>query len=371
MCRPALPLCLLLWTVGTAVSRTQGAVIAPASLTAEADRPLLLGCKVPMAAGATVRQVRWLNRHNKILLAYEQSTPVRISHKDHNVQLNASHNDASYITIKRVRGEDEGCYHCIFDVFPEGPQEGTTCITVTGKVHLEGNKTAVSGRTATLSCWYSLPERVQQVLWRKTAEQGDSTTVASYAKGGHQSVREPFVGRVSLTRTLSETQLTIQGVRTEDEACYTCDFHTYPDGTKSATACLSVYVLPKPEVTHVTSPSGITEANCTAQSRPAAEIMWNIGGDNRTLGPPISSSYDQGDGTTVVTSTLLFQSGLLSDLSVKCIVHHQGLDKPLTVSLNSNVGPAMVILLSVCGVAAVLLLCLCVCLCKCFICTDD
>lgn len=30
----------------------------------------------------------------------------------------------------------------------------------------------------------------------------------------------------------------------------------------------------------------------------------------------------------------------------------------------------MVILLSVCGVAAVLLLCLCVCLCKCFICTD-
>lgn len=34
------------------------------------------------------------------------------------------------------------------------------------------------------------------------------------------------------------------------------------------------------------------------------------------------------------------------------------------------VGPAMVILLSVCGVATVFLLCLCVCLCKCFICTD-
>lgn len=86
----------------------------------------------------------------------------------------------------------------------------------------------------------------------------------------------------------------------------------------------------------MTSPSGVTEANCTAQSRPAAEIMWNVGGDNRTLGPPISSVYDQGDGTTIVTSTLLFQSGLLSDLSVKCIVHHQGLEKPLTVSLNSN-----------------------------------
>ncbi|XP_070786918.1 OX-2 membrane glycoprotein-like [Enoplosus armatus] len=371
MCGPALQLCLLLWIAGTTVSRTQGEVIAPASLNAEAGRPLLLGCNVTTATGDTVRQVRWLDRHNKILLAYEQSAPVRISHQEPNVQLTASHNDASYITIKRVRPDDEGCYRCIFDVFPTGLQEGGTCVSVTGKVHLEGNKTAVSGKPATLSCWYSLPERVHQVLWRKTAEQGDTTTVASYAKRGHRSIAEQFRGRVSLSLTLGDTQLTFQAVRTEDEACYTCEFHTYPDGTKSAAACLSVYVLPKPEVSHVTSSSGVTEANCTAQARPAAEIMWNVGGDNRTLGPPISSAYDQGDGTTIVTSTLFFQSGLLSDLSVKCIVHHQGLEKPLVVSLNTNVGPAMVILLSVCGVAAVLLLCLCVCLCKCFICTDD
>lgn len=86
----------------------------------------------------------------------------------------------------------------------------------------------------------------------------------------------------------------------------------------------------------MTLPSGVTEANCTAQSRPAAHITWNVGGDNRTLGPPISSEYDQGDGTTVVTSTLLFQSGLLSDLLVKCIVQHRGLEKPVTVSLYTD-----------------------------------
>lgn len=367
MCRPALPLCLLLWIVST----TKGQVTAPASLTAEAGRPLVLGCNITTAIGDTVRQVRWLNKLNKVLLAYEQSVPVRVSHQEPNVQLTASHNDASYITIKRVRPDDGGCYRCVFDVFPGGSQEGSTCISVTGKVHLEGNKTAISGKSTTLSCWYSLPERVRQVLWRKTAEQGDTTTVASYTKYGHHSTEEPFRGRVSLSRTLGDTQLTIQAVRTEDEACYTCEFHTYPDGSRSATACLSVYVLPKPEVSHVTSPSGVTEANCTAQSRPAAEITWDVGGDNRTLGPPITSAYDQGDGTTIVTSTLLFQSGLLGDLSIKCVVHHQGLEKPLTVALNTNMGAAMVILLSVCGVAAVLLLCLCVCLCKCFICTDD
>lgn len=108
-------------------------------------------------------------------------------------------------------------------------------------MRLEGNKTAVSGQPATLSCWYSLPERVHQVLWRKTAEQGDTTTVASYAKQGHQSIAKQFAGRVRLSRSLGDTHLTIQPVRTEDEACYTCEFHTFPDGTKSATACLSVY----------------------------------------------------------------------------------------------------------------------------------
>ncbi|KAM7375386.1 hypothetical protein PAMA_014472 [Pampus argenteus] len=248
---------------------------------------------------------------------------------------------------------------------------GSAVSTTQGKVSLDGNKTAVSGKPATLSCWYSIPKRVQQVLWRKTAEQGDTTTVASYVRNGQPKVEDAFRKRVSLSQTVDNTKLTIQAVRTEDEACYTCEFHTYPDGTRSATACLFVYVLPKPEVNHVTSPSGVTEANCTTQSRPAAEITWNVEGENRTLGPSISSAYDQGDGTTIVTSTLHFHSALLDDLYVKCIVHHQGLQKPLSVSLNTNVSPAMVILISVCGVAAVLLLCLCVCLCKCFICTDD
>lgn len=112
---------------------------------------------------------------------------------------------------------------------------------MSGKVRLEGNKTAVSGQSATLSCWYSVPEKVHQVLWRKTAEQGDTTTVASCAKRGHQSVADQFIGRVSLSKSMGDSQLTIQPVRTEDEACYTCEFHVFPDGIKSATTCLSVY----------------------------------------------------------------------------------------------------------------------------------
>ncbi|XP_056157359.1 OX-2 membrane glycoprotein-like [Lampris incognitus] len=367
----ALSLCLLLWIEGIIISTIQGEVMAPASVSAEAGRPFTLGCNITVGTQDKVRQVRWLNRYGQVLLAYELGVPVRITTHQPGVQLNTSHNDASAITIRKVRPVDEGCYQCIFDVYPSGLQKGNTCLNVTVNVGMEGNKTAVSGKMVTLSCWYSLPERVKQILWRKTAEQGDTTTVASYAKHGRAIMEEPYLGRVSLSRSLGDTQLTIQPVNPEDEGCYTCEFHTYPEGTRRATACLSVYVLPKPEVAYVTASSGVIEANCTTRSRPAAEITWNVGGDNRTLGPPISSSYEQGDGTTLVTSTLLLQSGLLNELSVKCIVHHQGLEKPMSVSLNTNVGPALVILISVCGVAAILLLCLCVCLCKCFICTDD
>ncbi|KAM4710702.1 nectin-3 [Anableps anableps] len=366
MCGPALPLCLLLLILRA----TQGEVASPASLTAEAGGPALLHCNITTAEGDIIYQVRWLNSRSQLLLAYSQKKPVQISHQEANVKLAAAHDDSSHIIIERVRSDDNGCYRCEFDVFPSGKQGSTTCLTVTGKVHLQGNRTAITGRPVTLSCWYSLAERVQQVLWRKTAEQGDTTTVASYSKYGSHT-EEQFRGQVRLSPTLGETKLTIAQVRTEDEACYTCEFHTYPDGTRRATTCLSVYVLPKPEVSYVTTSSGVTEANCTARSRPPASILWDTGSDNRTLGPPILSVYDQGDGTTVVTSTLLFQSTLISVQSVKCIVQHQGLKKALTLSLKADVNPAKIILISVCGVAAVVLLSLCVCLCKCFICTDD
>ncbi|CAB1327511.1 unnamed protein product [Coregonus sp. 'balchen'] len=324
-------------SVADAVSAVigDGEVITPSSMTAVAGLPFTLGCNVTIATGDTVKQVRWLNKHNQVLLAYEPGESVRTTSSHDGVELtSSSHRDVSAITIKRAGPNDEGCYRCIFDIYPSGAQEGKTCLSIEVKVGNEGDKTAVSGKLATMSCWYGLPDRVRQVLWRKTAEQGDTTKVASFAKRGQPSIEEPYRGRTTLSPSLGDTQLSIRPVRTEDEGCYTCEFHTYPEGTRSATACLFVY------------------ANCTAAARPAAQMVWNVEGDNRTLGPSVSSSYDQGDGTTLVTSTLLLQEGLLHDLSVKCMVHHRGLDSPMSVNLNVSC------------VAALLLCCLCVCLCK-------
>ena len=122
----------LLPTVRT-VYGLSGQVSAPASLNAEVGRSLLLGCNVTTETGDTVRQVRWLDQHKNVLLAYEPRAPPRVSRQAPNVLLNASRADASYITIQRVRPDDEGCYVCIFDVYPKGPVVGRTCISVTGQ----------------------------------------------------------------------------------------------------------------------------------------------------------------------------------------------------------------------------------------------
>lgn len=95
-------------------------------------------------------------------------------------------------------------------------------------------------------------------------------------------------------------------------------------------------VLPKPQVSYKTTSPGVIEANCTSVSRPPVEIVWNVEGDNRTMGSPVTTQLPQGDGTTLVISTLTVQSGLLKDVSVKCLVHHKGLESPIAVSMNTK-----------------------------------
>lgn len=106
--------------------------------------------------------------------------------------------------------------------------------------------------------------------------------------------------------------------------------------TSTSCLCLFYPVLPKPQVSYKTTSPGVIEANCTSVSRPPAEIVWNVERDNRTVGPPVTTQLPQGDGTTLVISTLTVQSGLLKDVSVKCLVHHKGLESPIAVSMNTK-----------------------------------
>ncbi|XP_028993459.1 OX-2 membrane glycoprotein isoform X2 [Betta splendens] len=362
-CRNGLQVCLLLLVVG----RPQGRVTAPERLEAPVDKPFTLTCSVSRDRGETLRQVRWLDVQNQTLLTYQPGNRDSVSGQQH-VELASSPRDSSAITIRRVGFRDEGCYTCIFDMLPSGSKQGHTCLAVTAQVIGERNKTAVSGKTVSLSCSYALPEKVQQVAWRHAAGGAAAAAdVASYARRSDPMVEPAYEGRVWLSASLSHSQITIQPVAVRDEGCYTCLYSTLPDGPKSSTVCLSTYVLPKPQVSYRTTAPGLIEANCSCVSRPPAEIVWNVERDNRTVGAPATTLLPQGDGTTLLISTLALRSELLKDVSVKCLVHHKGLESPIAVSMNTKIGTALTILISVTTVAALLVLSLCFCLWKCFL----
>ncbi|XP_068457851.1 OX-2 membrane glycoprotein isoform X2 [Clinocottus analis] len=313
-CRKGLQVCLVLLMVG----RLQGKVTAPERLEAPVEKPFTLTCSVSRERG-------WVS-------VMKAATP------------------ASLTCILPVRSRD-----------------GRASLLPVTQITVDSNKTAVSGKKASLSCSYGLPEKVQQIVWKHTSAQGDSTEVASFAKRSDPMIEPSFQGRVWLSASLSDSQLIIQPVSIQDEGCYTCLYDTHPDGPKASRVCLVTYVLPKPQVSYKTSSAGVIEANCTSVSRPPAEIVWNVERDNRTMGPPVTTLLPQGDGTTLVISTLTVQSGLLKDVSIKCLVHHKGLESPIAVSMNTKIGTALTILISVTTAAALLVLSLCFCLWKCFL----
>lgn len=109
------------------------------------------------------------------------------------------------------------------------------------QVTVDNNKTAVTGKRASLSCSYALPEKVQQITWKHSSAPGQSTEVASYAKRSDPMIEPPYQGRVWLSASLSNSQLTIQPVTIQDEGCYTCLYSTHAEGQKSSTVCLATY----------------------------------------------------------------------------------------------------------------------------------
>ncbi|ROL42610.1 Nectin-1 [Anabarilius grahami] len=224
------------------LSRLQGKVLAPSHLQAMAGLPFMLACNITMETGEALEQVLWLDMTNKTILHYQPDKHVtKVDGVELSQQTKGQQAHTSVITIRRAGPANEGCYQCLFDVYPSGQQRGRTCLSLTAKVELMDNKTVVSGKPVTFLCKYILSKRVRQVLWKKTAEQGDTATVASYVRNDRPSVETPFKDRVTLNPSLGQSKLSIHQAQTEDEGCYTCEFHTYPDGIKSATACLSVY----------------------------------------------------------------------------------------------------------------------------------
>lgn len=97
-----------------------------------------MGCNITMETGEVLKQVLWLDMTNTTLLHYQPGKPERAT-KVEGVELTAevSGQDAhaSIITISKAGPANEGCYQCLFDVYPAGQQKGRTCVSLMGGVN--------------------------------------------------------------------------------------------------------------------------------------------------------------------------------------------------------------------------------------------
>uniref|UniRef100_A0A672KYQ2 Ig-like domain-containing protein n=1 Tax=Sinocyclocheilus grahami TaxID=75366 RepID=A0A672KYQ2_SINGR len=296
MCGSISAISLQVWLTLMLLSRLQGKVLAPPHLQAMAGLPFMLACNITMETGEVLKQVLWLDMANKTILHYQPDKNDHITKVD-GVELSqqtaGQQAHTSVITIRRAAPANEGCYQCLFDVYPTGQQRGRTCLSLTGEDR-------------------------------------------SHIDHIYQRWRTPVLE----SRSPADFLVTLQTL-------------------------ISLFrFLPKPEASYVTVSEDIVEANCSAVSRPAAEISWNVEGHNQTLGPAVTSFYQLGDGTTMVVSSIQMQAELLDDELVKCEVRHQGLESAIYVSLNKYRN-FHVIPISASCVALVLLICLCICLKRC------
>ncbi|XP_069857309.1 nectin-2-like isoform X2 [Dipodomys merriami] len=195
------------------------------------------------------------------------------------------------------------------------------------------------GGTVELPCHllsHSPSVRITQVTWQLL-----NSAVAAFhpSYGVHFPNPQSTKDRLSFVRAgddaqsdLRDATLVIQELKVEDEGNYTCEFATFPNGTRRGVTWLRVIAQPEnhaeaQEVTLSLEPMPV--ARCVATGgRPPAQISWIStleGGEARESQAP--GPYT---GTVTVTSRYtLVPSGRTDGAKITCRVEHESFDKPV------------------------------------------
>ncbi|MGH0148182.1 UNVERIFIED_CONTAM: hypothetical protein FKN15_020323, partial [Acipenser sinensis] len=232
---------------------------------------------------------------------------------------------------------------------------------------------ATLGDNVSLRCELSKPKDVLQVTWQKTKGQSFEN-IATYNKRFGAKITDAFRDRVTVTQVGTDAScITIEGVRKEDETCYSCLFNAYPEGAIIGKTCLSVYEIYEPhfEVERISKPESgheeVKSITCSVTGKPAASISWNATED--VIVNPKQYSVVNPNGTITVTCNATVLPSRISNKEavVTCIVTHlaltrekqisrvisakvitQGnitaiLDQPLTIRCNVTIETGMVV----------------------------
>lgn len=202
------------------------------------------------------------------------------------------------------------------------------------------------GGTVELPCHLLPPttERVSQVTWQRL----DGTVVAAF----HPSFGVDFPNsqfskdRLSFVRARPETNadlrdatLAFRGLRVEDEGNYTCEFATFPNGTRRGVTWLRVIAQPEnhAEAQEVTiGPQSVAVARCVSTGgRPPARITWisSLGGEAKdTQEPGIQAGT-----VTIISRYSLVPVGRADGVKVTCRVEHESFEEPILLPVTLSV----------------------------------
>lgn len=203
------------------------------------------------------------------------------------------------------------------------------------------------GNTVELPC-HLLPHtqsvNVTQVTWQRL--NGISVAAFHPNYGTHFPNQQPSRERLAFVRTgqgaktnLYDATLAIHDLRLDDEGNYTCEFATFPKGTRSGVTWLRVIAQPQShaeaqEVTLSLDPMPV--ARCISMGgRPPAKITWIS-----TLEGEARDSEEPGPqpGTVTVTSRYtVVPLGRTDGIKITCKVEHEAFQEPVLLPVTLSV----------------------------------
>ncbi|XP_005412532.1 PREDICTED: nectin-2 isoform X1 [Chinchilla lanigera] len=203
------------------------------------------------------------------------------------------------------------------------------------------------GNTVELPC-HLLPHtqdvNVTQVTWHRL----NGVSVAAFHPnfGTHFPNQQASQERLAFVRAgqgaktnLYDATLAIRDLRLEDEGNYTCEFATFPKGTRSGVTWLRVLAQPQnhAEAQEVTlSLDPVPVARCVSVGgRPAAQITWISALDGEAR-----DSQEPGlqPGTVTVTSRYtMVPLGRTDGVKITCKVDHESFQEPMLLPVTLSV----------------------------------
>uniref|UniRef100_A0A3P9KH96 CD80-like immunoglobulin C2-set domain-containing protein n=1 Tax=Oryzias latipes TaxID=8090 RepID=A0A3P9KH96_ORYLA len=162
--------------------------------------------------------------------------------------------------------------------------------------------------------------------------------MATFSHRFGQEVNAVYRGKVEFTRAaLNSTAIRLRSASWEDESCYICLFHIYPEGSKRRHTCLKV--TGEPPVLHDQLSDHLHAFSCSATGKPAPSIHWELPPNAAVENQTETSTNRNPDGTVTSSRSVTLRAPPLWSGGVYCVLNqgtvHISFSLLLTVASSS------------------------------------